>query len=54
MLQNPELHYLDNAATTRLSPGALAAMLPFLAMEGGNPSGSHRFAREAKKDTGIQ
>ena len=46
--------YLDNAATTRLSPGALAAMLPFLAMEGGNPSGSHRFAREAKKDTGIQ
>lgn len=41
--------YLDNAATTRLSPGALAAMLPFLAMEGGNPSGSHRFAREAKK-----
>lgn len=41
--------YMDNAATTRLSPGALAAMLPYMEMEGGNPSGSHRFAREAKK-----
>lgn len=40
---------MDNAATTRLSPGALAAMLPYMEMEGGNPSGSHRFAREAKK-----
>lgn len=41
--------YMDNAATTRLSPGALAAMLPYMEMEGGNPSGSHRYAREAKK-----
>lgn len=40
---------MDNAATTCLSPGALAAMLPYMEMEGGNPSGSHRFAREAKK-----
>lgn len=40
---------MDNAATTRLSPGALAAMLPYMEMEGGNPSGSHRYAREAKK-----
>lgn len=41
--------YMDNAATTRLSSGALAAMLPYMEMEGGNPSGAHRYAREAKK-----
>ena len=41
--------YLDNAATTRLSGRALAAMLPFLEGEQGNPSSLHSYAREARK-----
>lgn len=39
--------YADNAATTPLSPAALQAMMPLLTTEFGNPSGIHRFAREA-------
>jgi cysteine desulfurase len=41
--------YLDNAATTRLRPEALAAMLPLLTERFGNPSGSHAIARAAKE-----
>jgi len=41
--------YLDNAATTPLRPEALEAMLPVLAENFGNPSGSHRVARAAKQ-----
>jgi cysteine desulfurase len=41
--------YLDNAATTKLRPEALAAMLPFLTDRFGNPSGSHAVARAAKQ-----
>ena len=41
--------YLDNAATTRLSSRALAAMLPYMEGEQGNPSSLHSYAREAKK-----
>ena len=41
--------YLDNAATTRLSQRALAAMLPFWEGEQGNPSSLHSYARAAKK-----
>ena len=40
--------YLDNAATTRLWPEALQAMLPWLGECYGNPSGSHRQARLAR------
>ncbi len=40
--------YLDNAATTRLWPEALQAMLPWLGECYGNPSGSHRQARRAR------
>lgn len=39
--------YADNAATTALSPTALAAMMPYLTDEFGNPSGVHRRARNA-------
>lgn len=39
--------YADNAATTPLSPTALAAMMPYLTDEFGNPSGVHRHARNA-------
>ena len=41
--------YLDHAATTPLRPEARAAMEPLLGRVFGNPSGSHRFAREARR-----
>lgn len=41
--------YLDNAATTRLSRRALAAMLPFMEGEQGNPSSLHSYARSSRK-----
>ena len=41
--------YLDNAAATRLSRRALAAMLPYMEGEQGNPSSLHSYARAAKK-----
>ena len=41
--------YLDNAATTRLSRRALAAMLPYMEGEQGNPSSLHSYARDARK-----
>jgi len=44
-----ELTYLDHAATTPMHAAAIAAMLPYLSERFANPSGSHRFAREARK-----
>ena len=41
--------YADNAATTRLDPAALEAMLPYLKEEYANPSQPYSFARKAKK-----
>lgn len=43
------LTYLDHAASTPMRPEAIEAMLPFLADSYANPSGSHRFARQARK-----
>ncbi|MEP4652283.1 MAG: cysteine desulfurase family protein [Ilumatobacter sp.] len=43
------LTYLDHAASTPMRPEAIDAMMPFLAGTYANPSGSHRFAREARK-----
>lgn len=40
--------YLDHAATVPLRPEALAAMLPFLSGEHGNPSSPHRAGRRAR------
>ncbi|MFZ4719579.1 MAG: cysteine desulfurase family protein [Ilumatobacteraceae bacterium] len=40
--------YLDHAATTPMRPEAVEAMLPFFSERFANPSGSHRFAREAR------
>lgn len=40
--------YLDNAATTALSPRVLEAMLPYYTQSYGNPSSVHAFGREAK------
>ena len=39
----PRVVYLDNNATTRIAPEALAAMLPFLQKHYGNPSSMHAF-----------
>jgi cysteine desulfurase len=41
--------YLDHAATSPLRPEARAAMEPFGDVMFANPSGSHRFAREARR-----
>lgn len=45
----PGYTYLDHAATTPMRPEAVSAMLPYLSQQFANPSGSHRFAREARK-----
>jgi cysteine desulfurase len=41
--------YLDHAASTPMRHEAIEAMAPFLDHVYANPSGSHRFAREARK-----
>jgi cysteine desulfurase len=41
--------YLDHAATTPMRPEAVEAMLAFLSDRFGNPSGSHRLARDARR-----
>jgi len=41
--------YLDHAATTPMRPEAIAAMMPYLDGIYANPSGSHRFARQARQ-----
>ena len=41
--------YLDHAATTRLHPKALEAMLPYLSDAFGNPSGSYALGRQAAR-----
>ena len=44
-----EYVYLDHAATSPLRPEAHAAMEPCGDVMYANPSGSHRFAREARQ-----
>ena len=41
--------YADNAATTKLSPAVLEAMMPYLTEEYGNPSSLYRFVNHAKR-----
>lgn len=41
--------YLDHAASTPMRPQAIEAMTPFFAISYANPSGSHRFARQARR-----
>jgi cysteine desulfurase len=43
------LLYLDHAASTPMRPAAVEAMTPFLTDCFANPSGSHRFARTARR-----
>lgn len=40
--------YCDNAATTRLDPQVLEAMMPYLAHEYGNPSSAHFLGRSGR------
>ena len=40
--------YLDHAASTRIRPEVLEAMLPFYGERFGNPSSAHRWGREAR------
>jgi cysteine desulfurase len=40
--------YLDNAATTRLDPRVLEAMMPYLTDFFGNPSSTHSYGRSAR------
>ena len=44
-----QLVYLDHAATTPMRQVAVDAMLPLLAEGFANPSGAHRFARQARR-----
>ena len=39
--------YMDNAATTAMSPEAVAAMLPYLSEHAGNPSSLHHVGQKA-------
>ena len=41
--------YLDHAASTPMRPESIDAMMPYLADVYANPSGSHRFARRARR-----
>jgi len=40
--------YLDNAATTKLDPVVLDAMMPYLTEEFGNPSSIHSHGRKTR------
>ena len=41
--------YLDHAASTPVREEVIQAMMPWLSEHPGNPSGSHRLAREARR-----
>ena len=47
-INNPLKVYFDNAATTRLDPEVLEAMLPFLTEQFGNPSSIHGHGRTVR------
>lgn len=42
--------YMDNAATTKMRPEVVEAMLPYLGSRYGNPSGIYTFSTEIKKN----
>ena len=43
---NQEITYLDNNATTRVDPRVVAAMVPILSVQYGNPSSAHYFGTQ--------
>ncbi len=48
LVQNPNLVYFDNAATTALDPVVLDTMMPYLTEKFGNPSSIYSYGRETK------
>ena len=42
--------YMDNAATTRLHPEVINAMLPYMGKRYANPSGAYTFSADVKND----
>ncbi len=42
--------YMDNAATTKMHPEVVNAMLPYMGNRYGNPSGIYTFSKKIKKD----
>lgn len=48
-MTSKQIIYADNAATTKLAPEALEAMMPFLTEEYGNPSSLYSFSKSVKK-----
>lgn len=40
--------YMDNAATTRLHPEVINAMLPYMGKRYANPSGAYTFSADVK------
>ena len=48
-MEKEQIIYLDNAATTRMYPEVLEAMLPFLTEEYGNPAAFYSFSNSARK-----
>jgi cysteine desulfurase len=50
MTQKPKIYYFDNNATTRVAPEVVAAMLPFLSEQYGNPSSAYTFGRSVSSE----
>lgn len=42
--------YMDNAATTKMRPEVVRAMLPYMGERYGNPSGLYRFSKDVSRD----
>lgn len=45
-MQQPNIRYFDNNATTQIAPEVVEAMLPYLTEHWGNPSSAYRFGHE--------
>ncbi|MCP1714878.1 cysteine desulfurase [Methanocalculus alkaliphilus] len=47
-MENKDVIYLDNAATTRTHPDVVSAMLPYFSLHFGNPSSIYRIAQTSR------
>src|SRR2546428_4981053 len=48
-MSRPAICYFDNNATTRVAPEVVAAMLPFLQEQWGNPSSAYSFGHDVAR-----